>query len=174
MISPSTEISLVIQEKESFPIENFQVEVISYLGLLTADVHYFKVNIQSTEDSSNSSKLGLLRVGSLQGWLSRELKLRETLNGYGMIVELLAHCIKEFVLINPPLTSLKQELEESINISPSAVNEKLEDLVIKIEPFSDTLESDREISVDWDYLEEEYYPEKEITSFCSNQTATQH
>ena len=37
-----------------------------YLGLLTSDVHYFKVKLQS---ESEIEQFGLLRVGSVEGSL---------------------------------------------------------------------------------------------------------
>ena len=101
MSSISTNNNLVIRAKTSLQIDKFQVEIIEYLGLLITDVHYFKVKLQSTEED-NTDNFGLLRVGAVEGSLSRELKIREVLGDYGIVAELLAHAQEESVLINPP------------------------------------------------------------------------
>ena len=41
--------SLLIREQESFQLGNYQIEVLSYLGLLTTSVHHFKVNIKDVD-----------------------------------------------------------------------------------------------------------------------------
>ncbi|WRH67817.1 MAG: protein phosphatase 2C domain-containing protein [Planktothrix sp. GU0601_MAG3] len=93
--------ALVIQEKSRFSIDNFQLEILSYLGQITAGIHYFKVNIETDDHgSTESQKLGLLRVGSTEGGLKRELDVRKLLIGYKMISELLAQTIEDSVKID--------------------------------------------------------------------------
>jgi serine/threonine protein phosphatase PrpC len=120
----------VIQEKGIIQIENHQVQILLYLGQLTPSIHYFQVKISPESDSSAPGKLGLLRVGSTEGGLSRELKLREELKEYKMIGELLAHTTKESVVIDfrPPL----QQEESDKNRQPildAANNHQVHDLV---------------------------------------------
>ncbi|MBE9170685.1 protein phosphatase 2C domain-containing protein [Pleurocapsales cyanobacterium LEGE 06147] len=185
---------LSIKEKECFCIGEFQVEVVAYLGLLTADVHYFKVKFQSFDSEPNIEQLGLLRAGSVGGSLNRELKLRETLGEYGMVAKLLAHTTVESVLINPPsaLSELenyqeeqKQEATEfiisdrevigatrlnSVDIDTNA--EIIEKTVqnYQITPDnSDKICENNTTDEHSEYLEEEYYPEKEISSDESRQ-----
>jgi PPM family protein phosphatase len=163
--------SLVIQENEHFKIENFELEVLSYLGQLTAGVYYFKVKIDSTDTSTTEiEKLGLLRVGSIDGGLSRELKLREALSDYKLIAKLLAHTIKEPVLINPrsfpneeqqenekddTTATLEVETITSANKDEQKPNAEISEEVLDISTEAET---------ESEYLEEEYYPEKEIAA----------
>lgn len=183
---------LIIKEQECFPIDEFSVKVIAYLGLLTADVHYFKVKLQS---DSKIEQFGLLRVGSVESSLNRELELRETLGDYGMIVKLLAHTTVESVLINPPSTSSesKNNEEEQKEVENTSVNgdctyileEHTDSVDLETEPDAmasnenavieeksqnaeitqDISEEVAKIEVEDNsgYLEEEYYPAKEIS-----------
>ena len=116
MTSPSSDstTSLTIEENQTFLINNFQVEVVSYLGQLSADIHYFKVNISSidTETDLSSNKLALLRVGSSQGGLHRELELRKVLGDYRMVAELITDTVKDSVIINPAPVLNTEILEE--------------------------------------------------------------
>ncbi|NEQ86394.1 MAG: hypothetical protein F6K26_41920, partial [Moorea sp. SIO2I5] len=96
---------LVIEQNAEFVIDHYDVKVLSYLGQLTVGIHYFEVNfevnIESTDPSPTTGNLALLRVGSSDGGLSRELQLREKLGNYAMIAELLASTTKDSVVINP-------------------------------------------------------------------------
>jgi len=97
MKSPLTDSSagLIIQEHTCCQIENLRVEIESHLGQFS-DVHYFKVIVHNPDTKPDQatneveSKLGLLRVGAIDGGLSRELQLRQTLGNYKMVSELLA------------------------------------------------------------------------------------
>ena len=120
----STNKNLVIRAQESLHIDKFQVEIIDYLGLLTTGVHYFKVKLQSAEADTIANNFGLLRVGSVEGSLDRELQLRETLGSYGMVAELLAHTREESVLINPlsSLNNLEKDQEQQQEILTTEEN----------------------------------------------------
>lgn len=118
--------NLVIEINSSLAIETFQLEVLSYLGQFTTDVYYFQVNILSIDDSSTSSKLGLLRVGAIDGGLSRELQLRQILGDYKMIAELLAHTTAESVIINLHSTSHQLEDEQPQQRENEQDNSELE------------------------------------------------
>jgi PPM family protein phosphatase len=152
--------TLVIQENNSFPIENYQVEVLSYLGQYTADVYYFKVKIATTNVDIESSHLGLLRVGSVAGGLRRELELRQALGDYKMMAELLAHTTAEDVIINPHSRNLQPEDQQNHEIEQNS------EPVVNTENLS-TDDPDNELDKNTNYLEEEYYPEKEIISEAS-------
>ncbi|MDH6106201.1 protein phosphatase 2C domain-containing protein [Anabaenopsis tanganyikae CS-531] len=156
MSSPTidTSNSLVIQTHSKLTIGDIPVEIISYLGQ-TADVYYFQVNILPPDDSTTPCepmKLGLLRVGSLDSGLSRELQLREILGDYKLIAQLLAHSQAASVTINlettPPLPQETDTVDEGSLITDT---QELEG-----ESPAETTSSN--------YLEEEYYPEVEITS----------
>ncbi|NES46759.1 MAG: serine/threonine-protein phosphatase, partial [Moorea sp. SIO2C4] len=64
---------LVIEQDAEFPIDNYHLKVRSYLGQLTAGIHYFEVNfevnLESTDPSPTTGNLALLRVGSSDGGL---------------------------------------------------------------------------------------------------------
>lgn len=97
----SSQEILVIQEKTCFSIENYQLEVTSYLGSFTPGVSAFKVNFYTIAETEPETKSeGLLRVGSLDSGLHRELELRSLLNNYGLVAPLLAQAQIESVLIN--------------------------------------------------------------------------
>lgn len=192
MTSPSSDLttSLVIEENQTFPINNFQVEVLSYLGQLSADIHYFKVSISSidTEADASSNKLALLRVGSSEGGLQRELELRKVLGNYRMVADLITHTVEDSVIINPTPVQNTETLEEKHNEletttdSTDVINDENISIENELLPadsenvsLSNQLEQESlpEISEDIldinkveesDYLEDEYYPEIEVTS----------
>ena len=194
---------LIIKEQESCSIGELTLEVIAYLGLLTSDVHYFKVKLQS---DSEIEQFGLLRVGSVESSLKRELKLRESLGDYGMIAKLLAYDTVDSVLINPPVALSEpennQELPEEVEIEsegadyPSTYGIHIQkttqeetgfvDSEMEQEGISDkdkVTEEQTQIEIEQDitnevpqteveeseYLEEEYYPEQEISIDDSKQ-----
>ena len=195
----SDDKDLIIKERESFCIGEFPVEVISYMGLLNTDVHYFKVKLQSSDSDLNIEQFGLLRVGSVESSLNRELKLRETLGDYGMFAKLLAHATIESVLINSPSTlsesennqESQKEVEniESVRGDPQDTMEENaasldthtepiaiasdEDAIIEEQPQVETTQDISEEVPKTEvpktkveesgYLEEEYYPEQEIS-----------
>jgi|694.fasta_scaffold47200_3 serine/threonine protein phosphatase PrpC len=98
---PSTIEQLIIQEKSCFSIENYQLEVTSYLGSFSPGVNTFKVNFYTIAETEPETKSeGLLRVGSLDSGLHRELELRSLLNNYGLVAPLLAQAQIESVLVN--------------------------------------------------------------------------
>ncbi|BDA65958.1 Protein serine/threonine phosphatase [Calothrix sp. PCC 7716] len=175
-----TSDSLVIQENQSFQIDSFQVDVLSYLGQFTADVHYFKVNI-SEPNAGTPSKLGLLRVGASGGALQRELKLREALGNYKMIAELIAHTTANSATINfgspIPNTENKENKLEEIETKPENIEHKnnSESTIPQEINTNDNNENEVISVVNEDaihtsssqYLEDEYYPEIEVISDTS-------
>ena len=176
---------LIIKERECFSLGESTVEVIAYLGLLTSDVHYFKVKLQS---DSEIEQFGLLRVGSVEGSLKRELELRETLGDYGMIAKLLAHTTVNSALINPSVTSsepeevgisegadypsshlsdIQEKTEEDTDfidaeIEPEAIADEGE--ITLIQAGSNTVSKVSSAEEESEHLEEEYYPEQEINT----------
>ncbi|NEO40377.1 MAG: serine/threonine-protein phosphatase [Moorea sp. SIOASIH] len=177
---------LVIEQDAEFSIDNYNVKVRSYLGQLTVGIHYFEVNLESTDPSPTTGNLGLLRVGSSEGGLSRELQLREKLGNYAMIAELLASTIQDSVVINPSPPSLEpeqetqkpEEIESSEQQSPvttdqeeseATTEEETTDQEVNSETREDSSETSNDSEPESEYLEIEYYPEKEISSDSSGQ-----
>jgi protein phosphatase len=90
---------LIVQEDTCFQLNNYCVVIKSHLGKF-ADVDYYKVNIQEATQTNfninfDSTKLGLLRIGNLNGGLSSELQLRHVLKESRLISKLLTFSIEE-------------------------------------------------------------------------------
>ena len=175
--SNDTISSLVIQRNSSLSIENFQVEILAYLGQFTADVYYFQVNILPTDTNITSSKLGLLRIGSVEGGLSRELKLREALADYKLVAPLLAQTTVDSAIINlhsPDSENLPNLEKQEHEIESDQENHEHEIEANITEENTDSsapelLTTSSDIDDESDYLEEEYYEEQEITPNSSTQ-----
>lgn len=137
--------ALVIQEKIRFSIDNFQLEILSYLGQITAGIHYFKVNIETDDHGSTESpKLGLLRVGSTEGGLKRELDVRELLIGYKMIGELLAQTIEDSVKVDLRSSALSYQQLEPEKPKLKMDFDTLESFANEAEPNSNEAEQNNE------------------------------
>jgi PPM family protein phosphatase len=131
---------LIIREQASFALGEYQVEILSYLGLLTTGVHHFQVKIQDLANidilpASGTERLGLLRVGSIDDGLSRELQIRQALDGYGLIAPLLAHQQVDFVEINSPLIPVIED--QGVCADPVA-DEPLQTIDEPIQPIDET------------------------------------
>lgn len=165
---------MLLQEQSVIKIQDIQVEIQSYLGHFT-DIDYYQVIIQNS-DTDISQKLGLLRVGSLNGGLKRELQLREILDRHKMIAPLITSM--QTIVNNPTeiatpeehiLTSENELLltfsEEASEISQQNEKKSLETSAIaSITKDCFKLEISKPES---EHLEEENYEEKKIGS---NQT----
>jgi protein phosphatase len=179
--SKDTFNSLVIQKNSTLTIENYQIEILEYLGQFTTDVYYFRVNILPSETNNTSTKLGLLRIGSTESGLSREIQLREKLADYKLVAPLLAQTQIDSVIINlrssEPENSVHtqqqeyqedeikaNEVENELEVNISEQNEENNDLSTP-----ESTETSSELDGETDYLEEEYYEEQEITSNSSTE-----
>ncbi|OCR02612.1 serine/threonine protein phosphatase [Oscillatoriales cyanobacterium USR001] len=138
--------TLVIQEKSRLSIDNFQLEVLSSWGQITAGIYYFKVNIENDSDRNKSPKIGLLRVGSTEGGLKRELDVREILSGYKMIGELLAQTIEDSVKIETRSLAQSHQQPEPEKLKPQMDFDQLESLANSAEPTSHQAEQNNEES----------------------------
>lgn len=144
-------VCLTIQENICCYIANFRVEILSHLGQF-ADIHYFKVmlhNCEAEANEDNLEKLGLLRVGSTDGGLNRELQLRQTLENYKMVAELLA-----------------SETEDSVYVSAKKLEESATE---RIDEFSEADDCALITDTQSEYLEEEFYEQIEIESEVTGQ-----
>ncbi|XZN94221.1 MAG: protein phosphatase 2C domain-containing protein [Microcoleus sp.] len=138
--------TLVIQEKTQFSIDNFKLEVLSYLGQLRAGIHYFKVKIQADDDTAKTNNFGLLRVGACEGALKQEVELREVLSGYKMIGELLAKTTKDSVKVDwRPVEHPQPQEPEKPEIKTNF--DQLESLANSAEPIFNEAEQNDEKSV---------------------------
>lgn len=171
-------VGLILQEHTCCQIENLRLEISSHLGQF-ADIHYFQVIIHNPDpladraiNETDSGKLGLLRVGSVDGGLNRELQLRQVLGNHKMVSELLAAVTEETVSISFPSQLLEKEQEDKPNCAEQIgeeVIDKQENLELHLAANSFTateeLPSNGSASDELpepEYLEEEFYPEKEI------------
>ena len=138
--------TLVIQEGTQFSIDNFKLEALSYLGQLTAGIHYFKVKMEVDSNTAKINNFGLLRVGACEGALKQEVELREVLSGYKMIGELLAKTTKDSVKVDWRSVEHPQPQEpEKPEINTNF--EQLESLANSAEPISNEAEENDEKSV---------------------------
>lgn len=145
--------SLIIQEHTCCQIGDFRVGILSHLGQF-ADIHYFQVTIYDFETEAtevNLGRLGLLRIGSVDGGLSRELQLRQSLGDYKMISELLAAVTEESV---------------SISFTPR-LPEKAQEELTYCEQLDENVTDIHQLEQESEYLEEEFYPEEEVFSELS-------
>lgn len=149
--------TLTIAENSTCKIQDFEIEIESWIGHF-ADIHYFRVIIQNPEETAEKS--GLLRIGSPEGGLQRELQLRQSLGEHKMISKLLAQATEESVIINfpsnPPVTEN--------NILASAIKElELPQETENLSQIDETEEKTEERGeTEANYLEEEFLPEKPI------------
>ncbi|GAA6623622.1 PP2C family protein-serine/threonine phosphatase [Scytonema sp. NUACC26] len=155
---------LVIQVGTCFHIDRFRVEVKAYLGLF-ADVHYFHVNILALETESTLTEMalaksGLLRVGTANGSLDLELKLREELGNHKMVSELLVSTIENLVSMNflseqpqeDCSVNLEQQIEADIKQTSSIETSSFER---EVSP-SETMMTSDSLKDTSEYLEEEF------------------
>lgn len=175
---------ITIQEGKTITLDNIELEIIKYLGLLNNQIHYYQVKVINQEELSINQSLGLLRVGSINSNLAHEINLRNQLQNYGMISDLWANITLENIILNLSSSleinnqSTDLEFQENLPLTDSPNLEiidnqedknredKQEDFTLDLPLTSqqDDLETDTylEEEKEDDYLEEEYYPEIEI------------
>ncbi len=103
--------SLMIKEQSICQLDQFEVEIQSKWGNF-ADIHYFQVLIrQNKSEEKDEGRLGLLRVGSVDGGLQRELELRQILGEHKMISELLTAIEIESVELSSTVSSSTTQLQ---------------------------------------------------------------
>ncbi len=95
---------LIFPDNSCFHLNNFYLVIKLHLGKF-ADVNYYKVSIQEINQTNlninlNRTTLGLLRIGDINGGLSRELQLRHVLQDNEMISELLAFGVEKVSSLN--------------------------------------------------------------------------
>ncbi|MFM6608124.1 MAG: protein phosphatase 2C domain-containing protein [Dolichospermum sp.] len=164
--------NLVIQKNNHLIIENYQIEILEYLGQFTTDIYYFQVNILPPENDNTSTKLGLLRIGSIESGLSREIQLREKLADYKLVAPLLGQTRIDSVIINPRSSASENSVhiqqqeyqEDELQVNIPEQNEENKDLSTP-----ESTETSNELDVETDYLEEKYYEEQEVTSNSSTE-----
>ncbi len=152
--------SLIIEEKQTLELDEFNLEIGKYLGLLSPEIHYFQVKIAQ---KGKKNKLGLLRVGTIDSCLNYELQLREKLPNYGMFNKLLLAQKENSVVIN--LSPQKNLQKDTLEILKPKTAQPLQEYISILEddPWDD--QKTQKI-LKWeepkktnDYLEEEYYDE---------------
>ncbi|MCM0591716.1 MAG: protein phosphatase 2C domain-containing protein [Gloeotrichia echinulata IR180] len=173
LLDTNSNDSLTIQTATCCQIDKFKVQIESHLGQF-ADVHYFQVTIHNPEQEA---KLGLLRVGAIDGALSRELQLRKVLGNHKMLSELLACVEKESVYLssNSPLPKNQPNPDNSV-FSNELPSSKSSDDPFKFSEFEQEIagepvlsqieQTDPDKSEDLEqateYLDEEFYDEEEV------------
>lgn len=170
---------LVAQKGACFQLNNFYLVIESHLGKF-ADIDYYKVSFQVNQNNASANldanKLGLLRIGNINGGLSRELQLRHALGASNLISELLTFGVQEANLFAN--IENEQSFENNYNVSS---NTDLEPTVLIVKTTGNNsnyaiesasspqinnvnelasresyFDSDWESTEDYEYLESEY------------------
>ncbi len=163
-------VGLIVQEHTCCQIENLRLEISSYLGQF-ADIHYFQVIIYNLDsqlelesDKIDSGNLGLMRVGSIDGGLKRELELRQVLGDRKMVSELLA-VAEESVFITscshlsePEVSNDPEQLEPYLAVNSLNVLEELSGNELVPNELSVLHDLENNSTPEPEYLEEEFYP----------------
>ncbi len=165
---------LIIQENTCFQLNNFYIAIKSLLGRF-ADVDYYKVSIQEVSPTNlsinfNANKLGLLRIGDINGGLSRELQLRHVLKESKLISELLTFGLEEVELLSTiPIESyldrlnypnldaklISQIVPENITNNPNDISPQL------IDSFPESSSNESYFDGDWEAIENYEYLEED-------------
>ena len=175
VLSTESAVGLIVQEHTCCRIENLRLEISSYLGQF-ADIHYFQVLIYNLDpqvdpdnDKIDSSSLALMRVGSIDGGLKRELELRKVLGDRKMVSQLLAVTEEESVSISSysylselEVSSEQENLEPHLAVNPSNAIEELSGDELVSNELSPLHSLEDNLAQEPEYLEEEFYPEEEI------------
>jgi PPM family protein phosphatase len=156
----STQTPITIQEQVILELEGFSIQVQSCIGRV-ADVHYFKVDYSSGNDSEKCN--GLLRIGQVKGGLSRELEVRKSLGSYNLVPDLLMHIERHVKL------SLNNISDSPQHETSSSVETALSDVIAsEAAPLSDsTLGASSEYSSEVEYLDEDYVEEEAESAHLS-------
>lgn len=126
---------LIVQENTCFQLNNFYLAIESHLGKF-ADIDYYKVSIQEVDKTNtnlNLNKLGLLRMGDINGGLSRELQLRHVLKESKMLSELLTFGVEEIDV----LSNLENERNLGNNLNYPKLDTKTEQTELVLENITD-------------------------------------
>ena len=131
--------SLEINLQQIYQINDFSVQVESHLGYFN-QIQYYQVTLQKKDSDHELDQLGLLRVGSAEGGLKRELELRELLGNHKMVSELLAYQTSTDFLNNNNQADTVSEsvlesspnLELSDNFSAQEFNLNLQETELKL------------------------------------------
>lgn len=159
-------------------IQDIQVTIQSHIGHISG-IDYFQVLITSEISELSSDKLGLLRIGSSDQGLSRELKLRETLGQQKFLAPLLAlekksqnkvdHLEYNFSEIIKKTESENIDSQDNSDLPINDTNLTIESELQSTEIYSDEQKESNDSqtiqilsSPENSYLEEEFYPEKQL------------
>jgi PPM family protein phosphatase len=152
-----------IEPQTCFQMGSFQVEILAHEGQFL-DVHYFRVNFHPSSEESNPEvspeRLGLLRVGSSEGGLKRELEIRDMVGEFKMVAALHQIATEENVVLLSQPSSITPdttiaETSDSSSDGDNLEEESLPALALDITPDTATAEGSN-LDDDEDYLEEEF------------------
>lgn len=150
-VTTDSPVTLVIQTQTAIEFEGLSLQVKSYLRRV-ADVHYFRVEYISNDENQN----GLLRIGKVDGALSRELEVRKSLGTYKLVPDLLAHAeMPVQVVLGDASDLLAQESQQKF-ISDQVAPEKIATIPTTSEEPDEVVPENLDEEV---YLEEEYIEE---------------
>jgi serine/threonine protein phosphatase PrpC len=140
--------TLVVQAQAAIEFKGFSLQVKSYLRRV-ADVHYLRVEYISNNENQN----GLLRIGKIDGALSRELEVRKSLGTYKLVPDLLASAEVPVQLI---LGDASQDSQQECISEPTEPEIIANRSSISEEPSELTLDNlDEEIYLEDELIEED-------------------
>jgi PPM family protein phosphatase len=153
--------SFTIEPQTCFQMGSFQVEILAHEGQFL-DVHYFRVNFYPSSEESNPEispeRIGLLRVGSSEGGLKREMEIRDMVGEFKMMAVLHQIATDENIILlsQPPSITPDTTITETSDSSDDG--DSLEEESLPLETLSIILNPIiAEVSgPDDDYLEEEF------------------
>jgi PPM family protein phosphatase len=163
-VTENGEFELNISVGNTIKLADFQVQIESSICTIS-DINYFLVHFHSlaVADEDVIGQQGLLRVGSVDGALHRELEIRDKLGDYKMLSKLVLSLESAAVFVSSQAISSTDEWDElEMNLDFAEIPSKL---LCLVKFNSSSTESDlvgksqSEIS---DLLEEEYYPEDDV------------
>lgn len=167
---------LIAQENTCFQLNNYYVVIKDYLGKF-ADIDYYKVSIQEiVQTNFNVTKLGLLRIGSLNGGLSSELQLRHVLKESCLISKLLTFSIEKVEVLSGMLTEELLHGFSCSSLNTELINETTSEKVTNncrnvnqgnasqlIDNSQEILGNESEFNGDWEVVEDYEYLDNELT-----------
>ena len=134
-----------IAKDQELIINEFSITPTSYIGQLATGVDYFEIKLKTSENEETSEQKALLRIGSTESAIERELTIRQTIGHYKLIGELITNTTEESIIID------LKSFQES---------------VYKID-LKKQLPEETETTSETNDLEEEYYEEKPLTEEIS-------
>ena len=153
--------AFLIHPQCRFQLDDFHIEILAHEGQFL-DVHYFQVSFrpscEESEPDLSAEKLGLLRVGSSNGGLKRELEIRDLLGDVRMVAPLHSSATKDdvVILVQAPSNTSEDEIVGTLELGEEQAGELAESIETDGNVPDLPIVEAQDSSDDGDYLEEEF------------------